>query len=94
METKVKTSSLKTKMMLMMISLITMDLLTHSRDMEILLKLDPEMISIMTLVLTSIRRLEGMLHHIQLLETFHHSGMRIILCQEPTLLSQEMNTTS
>jgi len=91
METKVKTSSLKTKMMLMMISLIIMDLLTNSRDMEILLKLDPGMTGTMILEHMSTRRRGTMQLHIGHQRTSHHSGMRITLWQDHTLQSQEMN---
>merc|ERR1719263_1672373 len=36
-----------------------------------------------------VRKLELMLPHIELLRTFSHSGMKIILWQDPTVLFQD-----
>ena len=96
MEIKVKIRNLKIKMILMMISLITMDSSIAGRDAEILLKLDLYlgMILIMMWVLTSIRRREHMLVHILHLATLLHSGMRIISCRDHILQFQEMSIIS
>jgi len=81
-EMSVKINNLKIKMIQMMISLITTDLLTNLRDTEILLKSVHLMTGIMMLVHMLTKRLETMLPHTELVVTLKNSGSRTTLCQD------------
>jgi hypothetical protein len=75
----VKIKNSRTKMILMMILLITMDLLINGKDTEILLKLGHKMIGIVILVPMITKRQETMLHHTKLVMdglASSHSGMK------------------
>jgi len=85
----VRINNLKIKMIQMMISLITMDSSTNSRDMEILLKSDHPMTGTMMSVPMLTKKLETMLPHTKLEVTLKNSGLRTTLCQDPISLFQE-----
>ena len=81
-------------MTLMMISLITMDSSTNSRDTEISLKSVLKMTGTTILVPMPTKRPETMLPHTEHLVTFNHSGLRTTLWMVPTSKFQDKTETN
>lgn len=93
-EMLVKIKNLRIKTIQKMKSLTITDSSTNGRDMVILLKSDQEMTGTMMLEPMNTKKQETTPLHTELLKTYNHSGTRTTLCQEVTLLSQEMSSRS